>query len=63
MKLNQNIAIGEVAVDTRKRMFRYSLLCGTSSDAVDAVRSTIAMFWLKHDGPSLSSDVPLDNPL
>jgi len=30
-------ASGVVAVDTRKMLFRYSRLCGTASDAVDAV--------------------------
>jgi len=30
-------ASGEVAADTRKMLFRYSRLCGTASDAVDAV--------------------------
>jgi len=34
-------AIIEVAADTRKMLFRYSQLCGTASDAVDAVRSAI----------------------
>ena len=31
------LAFGDVAADTRKMPFRYSLLCGTASDAVDAV--------------------------
>jgi hypothetical protein len=30
-------ASGCVAADTRKMLFRYSRLCGTASDAVDAV--------------------------
>jgi hypothetical protein len=30
-------ASGEVAADTRKMLFRYSVLCGTASDAVDAL--------------------------
>jgi len=30
-------ASGVVAADTRKMSFRYSQLCGTGSDAVDAV--------------------------
>jgi len=34
-------ASGVVAADTRKMSFRYSQLCGTASDAVDAVRSAI----------------------
>ena len=34
-------AIVELAVDTRKMGFRYSERCGTSSDAADAVRSSI----------------------
>jgi hypothetical protein len=32
-------AFGCVAAYTRKLLFRYSQLCGTASDAVDAVRS------------------------
>jgi len=40
---NLNCAIVEVAVATRKMTFRYSGLCGMSSDAVDAVRSAIPM--------------------
>ena len=34
-------ASGVVAVDTRKMLFRYSRLCGTASDAVDAVKLEI----------------------
>ena len=34
-------AFGGVAVATRKMIFRYSFLCGMSSDEVDAVRSAI----------------------
>ena len=34
-------ASGCVAADTRKMSFRYSQLCGTASDAVDAVGSAI----------------------
>jgi hypothetical protein len=34
-------AFGVVAAYTRKMSFRYSELCGTASDAVDAVRSAI----------------------
>jgi len=34
-------AFGGVAAYTRKMTFRYSQLCGTVSDAVDAVRSAI----------------------
>jgi len=30
-------ASGAIAADTRKMSFRYSQLCGTVSDAVDAV--------------------------
>jgi len=36
-------AFGGVAVATRKMTFRYSVLCGMSPDAVDAVRSAIPM--------------------
>ena len=34
-------ASGCVAADTRKMLFRYSQLCGTASDTVDAVISAI----------------------
>jgi len=34
-------ASGCVAADTRKMLFRYSCLCGTASDAVDAVKLEI----------------------
>jgi hypothetical protein len=36
-----NLAIVEVAADTRKMSFRYSQLCWMASDAVDAVISAI----------------------
>jgi len=36
--------IVEVAADTRKMSFRYSGLCGMSSDTVAAVRSTIPQY-------------------
>ena len=36
------LAIFRFVADTRKMMFRYSALCGTSSDAVDAVNLEIA---------------------
>ena len=34
-------AFGGVAAYTRKMSFRYSQLCGTASDTVDAVRSAV----------------------
>ena len=40
-------AIDEVAAGTRKMLFRYSGLCGTVSDAVDAVRSAIAQLRIR----------------
>jgi hypothetical protein len=37
-----------VASDTRKMLFRYGRLCGTASDAVDAV---ILLMWIKIGNP------------
>ena len=36
-----NLAIFKFAADTRKVLFRYSILCGTASDAIDAVKLEI----------------------
>ena len=48
-------AIRKFAVDTRKMLFRYSQLCGTAFDAVDAVKLRIA---LKNDDyPALSQKI------
>jgi len=39
--LNLSRAIFNFAADIRKMLFRYSRLCGTASDAVDAVKLRI----------------------
>jgi len=40
-KYNLSRAIFKFAADTRKMLFRYSGLCGTASDAADAVKLEI----------------------
>ena len=40
-KENLSWAIFKFAADTRKKLFRYSRLCWTASDAVDAVKLEI----------------------
>jgi hypothetical protein len=40
-KNNLSLAIFKFAAYTRKRLFRYSRLCGMASDAVDAVKLEI----------------------
>jgi len=39
--LNLSLAIFKFAADTGKMLLRYSCLCGTTSDAVDAVKLEI----------------------
>jgi hypothetical protein len=40
-KIKPKLTIFKFATDTRKMSFRYSRLCGTASDAVDAVKLEI----------------------